>query len=330
MDAHRWASIDQLLRPKLQAEFVPFWSLFLLRAQFFVVYFYGGVAKLNPDWLVGEPMRAWLQNRADYPLVGPFFTSGAGVWFFSYGGLLFDLSIGFLLVWRRTRLLAFLGVLFFNLTNKWLFSIGIFPYVMIAATILFVEADGPRRVLRRANFHVPERLPGNLKIYRPLVLGFVAIYLGLQILIPLRHWLYPGNVSWSEQGHRFSWHMKLRGKSAKIGITVTDPKTNQSWQIDPRQDLNSRQLSKMASRPDMIIYYVHSLKERLEQQGIHNPIIRVDSWASLNGRPYQQMIDPNVNLAEEPLTILANADWILPLETDLPISDRYMTFESDE
>jgi len=330
MGAHRWASIDQLLRPKLQEEFTPFWQLFILRAQFFVVYFYGGVAKLNPDWLMGEQLRAWLENRADYPVVGPFFTTEAGVWFFSYGGLLFDLSIGFLLVWRRTRLLAFLGVLFFNLTNKWLFSIGIFPYVMIAATILFVEADWPRRILRRAGFSVPETLPGDLKIYRPLVFSFVAIYLGLQILIPLRHWLYPGNVSWSEQGHRFSWHMKLRSKSAKIGITVTDPKTNQSWQIDPRQDLTSRQLSKMASRPDMIIYYVHRLKERLEHQGFSNPIIRVDSWASLNGRPYQQLIDPNVNLAEEPLTILANADWILPLEMDLPLSDSYMTFESDE
>jgi hypothetical protein len=330
MDAHRWASIDQLLRPKLQGEFTPFWQLFLLRGQFFIVYFFGGVAKINSDWLVGEPMRAWLKNRADYPLVGPFFTTEAGVWFFSYGGLLFDLTIGFLLVWRRTRLLAFLGVLFFNLTNKWLFSIGIFPYMMIAGTILFVEADWPRRILRRASFSVPERLPGELKIYRPLVLGCVAIYLGLQILIPLRHWLYPGNVSWTEQGHRFSWHMKLRSKSANIGITVTDPATHQSWQIDPRQDLTSRQLGKMASQPDMIIYYVHHLKERLEHQGINNPIIRVDAWASLNGRPYQQLIDPNVNLAEEPLLMLANAEWILPLQADLPLSDNHMIFESDE
>jgi hypothetical protein len=330
VDAHRWASIDQILRPKLQEEYVPFWQLFILRAQFFIIYFFGGVAKLNADWLAGEPLRAWLQKRAHYPLVGEFFTTEAGVYFFSYGGLLFDLLIGFFLVWRRTRLLAFLGVLFFNLTNKWLFSIGIFPYAMITATVLFVEADWPRRMLGRAKFSIPEMLPGNLTLYRPLIFGFVTIYLALQILIPLRHWLYPGNVSWTEQGHRFSWHMKLRSKSAKLGITVTDPKTYQSWQIDPRQDLTSRQISKMATRPDMIIYYVHYLKEKVEQQGIADPIIRVDAWASLNGRPYQQLIDPTVNLAQEPLPIFARADWILPLQADLPITEEFMTFETDE
>jgi hypothetical protein len=113
VDAHRWASIDQKLRPRLHEEFVPFWHLFILRAQVFLVYFFGGVAKLNSDWLAGEPMRAWLANRADYPLVGQFFTTEAGVYFFTYGGLLFDLGVGWLLVWKRTRFLAFLGVLFF-------------------------------------------------------------------------------------------------------------------------------------------------------------------------------------------------------------------------
>jgi len=31
-------------------------------------------------------------------------------------------------------------------------------------------------------------------------------------LVPLRHLLYPGYVSWNEQGHRFAWQMKLRDK----------------------------------------------------------------------------------------------------------------------
>jgi hypothetical protein len=329
-DAHRWASIDQFLRPDLREEFVPFWHLLLLRAQFFIVYFFGGVAKINSDWLAGEPMRAWLLGRADYPLLGGFFATEPGVYFFSYGGLLFDLLIGFLLVWPRTRLPAFLGVLFFNLTNKWLFSIGIFPYVMIAATVLFVEPDWPRRILGRARYLLPQTTPPRWAAARGWVFGFVSLYLALQVLLPLRHWLYPGEVSWTEQGHRFSWHMKLRSKSAKIRIAVTDPKTNQSWPIDLSQDLTSRQISKMATRPDMIIYYVHRLKERLEQQGIKDPIIQVDAWASLNGRPYQQLIDPTANLAAKPLSILASADWILPLDENLPPQSGSVTFDTDE
>ncbi|MCB0198024.1 MAG: HTTM domain-containing protein [Anaerolineae bacterium] len=330
VDAHRWASLDQLIRPDLRAEIVPRWHLLILRVQFFLVYFFGGVAKLNPDWLVAEPIRSWLQNRADYPVAGPFFASEMGAYFFAYGGLMFDLFIGTLLLWRRTRLLAFIGVLFFNLTNKWLFSIGIFPYAMIAATILFVEADWPRRVLRRAKVAIPKVTPPNYVAYKPWAVGFFSIFIALQILIPFRHWLYGGNVSWTEEGHRFAWHMKLRGKSADIRFFVTDPETEMTWEFDPRQNLTSRQLDKMATRPDMIIYYVHRLKEILEDNDIQDPIIYVESWASLNGRPYQQMVYPDYNLAAAPETILAPYDWVIPLRVGLFDEGDFLTIEDSE
>lgn len=331
VDAHRWASLDQWLRPDLRGEIIPFWHLLILRAQLFLVYFFGGVAKLNADWLATEPIRDWLRNRADYPVAGPFFASEAGAYFFAYGGLFFDLFIGVLLLWRRTRLLAFGGVLFFNLTNKWLFSIGIFPYVMIGATILFVEADWPRRVLRRAPLQLPGVLPSQSTLYRSLAASFVIIYLAAQVLLPLRHWLYPGNVSWHEQGHRFSWHMKLRSKSADIAIYVTDPQTNQTWQIEPRQHLTSRQLSKMASRPDMIVYYAHFLRDELKTIGIEQPVITVEAWASLNGRPAQRLINPAANLAEVPLTVFAASDWILPLDPTLVVqSGGPLLYDEDE
>jgi len=122
VDGHHWLSVDNLLQRKTGVNTVPFWQLFILRAQIFIVYFYGGIAKLNSDWLMGEPMRMWLANRADYPLVGPFFATEWAAYCFSYGGLLFDLLIGFLLLWSPTRLLAFLAALVFHLTNNWLFS----------------------------------------------------------------------------------------------------------------------------------------------------------------------------------------------------------------
>ncbi len=316
VDAHRWASLDQKWRPHAQAGVIPYWQLFILRSQLFLVYFFGGIAKINADWLVGEPIRSWLRARSHYPLVGQtFFTSEIGVAFFAYGGLFFDLTIGFLLLWRRTRLVAFLFILFFNLTNKWLFNIGIFPYMMIACTILFVEPDFPRRILRRASFSVPETLPSPAKFYRPLVFGFVTLYLVVQILLPFRHWLYRGEVSWTEQGHRFSWHMKLRSKSGKLTITVTDPQTGESWQDDPSGKLSTRQLKRMETHPDMILYYVQRLKKELEQEGISNPIIKVDALVSLNGRPSQQLINSEVNLAEKTWTVFSSSDWIIPLQT---------------
>ena len=331
VDAHRWASVDQKLRPDLQGEQVPYWQFFIFKAQVFIVYFYAAVAKINPDWLVGEPMRTWLLNRADYPVIGPFLATEAGVYFFTYGGLLFDLLVGFLLLWRPTRLLAFLGLLVFHLLNSWLFSIGIFPFLMIAATILFVEPDWPRRILRGAPRPATTSPPAYSNLYRKAIVSFVGLYLALQILIPLRHWLYPGEVSWTEEGHRFSWHMKLRDKAGQIAFTITDPQTQQTWPVDMYQDLDPRQVDKMASRPDMILQYAHYLKQKAEAAGIQNPVVRVEARAALNGRPYQLLIDPEANLAEMPYTIFARAPWIVPLEVEIPSTpeDREAIFEED-
>ncbi len=324
VDAHRWLSVDQWWRNRRAEspppDLVPFWHLFILRAQIVIVYFYAGVAKINADWLAGEPMRTWLANRSDYPFLGDFFLTETGVYFFTYGGLLFDLFIGFFLLWRVTRPLAFVGVLFFNSMNKWLFSIGIFPYMMVGTLALFIEPDTPRRLLKRLlPAASPESSRPPLQIgYPAFALSFVAIFLTIQIMLPLRHWLYPGHVSWTEEGHRFSWHMKLRGKDAQVIFYVTNPETNEMWEVEIGDRLTSRQYRKMSTRPDMIIQFAHHIRDEFHHSGvIKNPIIQADAWASLNGRPYQQFIDPAVDLAQESRSLFVHSEWIVPLQTEL-------------
>jgi hypothetical protein len=136
-------------------------------------------------------------------------------------------------------------------------------------------------------------------------------------LIPLRHWLYHGNVSWTEQGHRFSWHMKLRDKDSRLEFIVIDPQTGQNWKTDLNEDLTGDQIPQMAARPDMILQYAHFLREKLRQTGPDNPIIIANAWASLNGRPFQQLIDPTVNMAQIHPTLFTSAPWILPLKEKL-------------
>src|SRR5690606_34913548 len=109
-----------------------------------VVYFFGGIAKINADWLSGQPMAMWLAERTDFPLIGHYFREPWAGYLFSYGGLLFDLSIVPLLCWRRTRAFAFLGAFLFHLTNQQLFNIGVFPWMMMGATAIFFAPDWPR------------------------------------------------------------------------------------------------------------------------------------------------------------------------------------------
>ena len=62
------------------------------------------------------------------------------------GGLLFDLSEGFLLVFDKTRPLGiFLGAMFHGM-NSQMFHIGMFPYTMIATLPLFCSTDWPKKL----------------------------------------------------------------------------------------------------------------------------------------------------------------------------------------
>jgi len=57
LPAHRAFSIDALRSRVAHSATTPVWTLWLLRGQVALVYFYGGVTKLHADCLQGEPMR---------------------------------------------------------------------------------------------------------------------------------------------------------------------------------------------------------------------------------------------------------------------------------
>jgi hypothetical protein len=135
--------------------------------------------------------------------------------------------------------------------------------------------------------------------------------------MPLRHHLYPGNVNWTEEGHNWSWHMKLRDKRGTLKFTVVDPVSGASWVEDQRAFLSSRQRRKMRSRPDMIVKFAHYLEEVARSEGYEDVEVYARANITLNGRPRRLMIDPKRDLTQVKLSVLA-ADWILPLDVDLP------------
>ncbi|MBZ0283002.1 MAG: HTTM domain-containing protein [Anaerolineae bacterium] len=316
--AHRAFSLDAWRKPSLRTDSIPAWSLWLLRGQIGLVYFFAGIAKLNGDWLAGQPMSMWLADRTDFPVIGHLFTESWMVLAFSYGGLLFDLSAFPLLLWRRTRWMG-LGIgLAFHLTNYQLFNIGIFPWFMLAANLLFLDSDWPRRILHIVRLPPEAKTeqgnsPVGLSEHRQsMIMAALGIYFAVQIFLPLRHFLYPGDVNWTEQGHRFSWHMKLRDKESSVRFFITDPVTGTSWEAEPERYLTERQLDEMSSRPDMILQFAHYLAALMLEDDYERVEVRTLAVASLNGRKPQLLIDPQVDLAAQP-RLLGISDWIMPL-----------------
>ena len=242
--------------------------VWLLRFQVGVVYAFAGLAKLHGDWVGrGLPLRLWLPARADLPLVGPLLAEPATAHVLSLAGAAFDLAVVPLLLWRRTRRVAWLVVVAFHVTTWALFPIGVFPWLMIGASTVFFEPDWPRRARTRLAA-ASARLPGSrgggrtIAVPRPrspsspvrtrLAWVAAAAWVAMQLALPLRHLAYPGDHRWTGQGYRFAWNVLLTEKAGSVAFVVREPASGRTWVADPTELYTPTQLRAMATEPDLI------------------------------------------------------------------------------
>jgi hypothetical protein len=312
-------SLDARRHPELARGDVPAWPIASLRMLLTIVYFYAGVAKLDPEWLGLRALAQWLPAKAHLPVVGPLYASRATAAFMAWGGLLFDLTLGVWLWWPRTRRWAALAAMLFHAINAVTFEIGIFPLLGAALTALFLPPSWFRALLgdRLPPFtpeHRETRRPGELprRAMAPLLGAFFA----LQILIPLRHFLIPGDVTWTEEGHRFSWRMKLRNKQGTATCWATDPSNGERFAVRPEDWLVNRQLTKLPAHPDMVRQFARKVADDYAARGRPGLEIRCDVRLSLNGRPPRPLVDPDADLARVQERWLAHDPWILDGPSD--------------
>ncbi len=234
-------------------------------------------------------------------------------WLVSYGGIAFDLFIVPLLLWKRTRTVAFIVALFFHLFNSAVFQIGVFPYLAIALLVFFFPAE----VIRKRFFKLKPKFREwnddlkKLQVTKPLIY-LLGIYFLIQILLPLRHHLYSGNVLWNEEGHRLSWRMMLRVKVGTIYFLSVDNNSGEQQKIYPRQYLTRGQSYRVATRPDMIWQFAQYIKRKMAEEG-KDVSLYAYSRVSLNGRDYYPLVDESVDLAQVEWSHFSHSTWIMPM-----------------
>jgi hypothetical protein len=320
--ANRWLALDARLWPSLRSDFAPAWSLWILRGMVAIPYVYGGIAKLSGDWLAGQPMQMRMAEMAHIRQIVPWFGEDWLALAFSYGGLVLDLFVVPLLLWRPTRYYAFALAVVFHLLNAWMFRIGIFPWLMIAATTLFLPPDWPRRLFRLTQARLPaetlapQARPGELSMTHVWA-AVLAVFFAVQLVVPFRHWLYPGNVDWTEEGSRFAWRMMLNEKQTALRILLIDPATGGATAPDLTKLLTAKQRERLASDPENLREFAQLLKDMLRSEGLPRAEVRVYCLSSLNGRKPQLLVDPDLDLGIQPRT-LAHKPWIRPLTETLP------------
>lgn len=286
---------------------VPIGWLYLFRFQVGIVYFCAGLAKLNSDWLLHfQPLNIWLGARTGMPILGPLFASPYAAPLMSWAGFLFDTTIVGFLLFRRTRYLAFGAVLVFHTLTRLLFPIGMFPWIMILGALVFLIDPRPR-----------ERLEAPRRFAMGFGVALAAIYVAIQIALPLRSRLYDGDVSWHERGMRFSWRVMVREKNGSITYVVENPRTGLTRHVSPSAYLTRVQERELSGQPDLILQLAHHIRDDFDARGLGPVEVYADAPVSLNGRRARPLIDPRIDLAQVADSIGA-APWIMPGPSEAP------------
>lgn len=311
---------------------VPFWNYLLLRGQIFILYFFGGIAKLNADWFRAEPVKYWFKYSSSFRF--PMNLIGRQEWFAwlaAYGGIMIDLGAPFLLLWRKTRPYAIVMLVTFHLMNSRIFKIGFFPYIGIVLTILFLDPSTGRRIwwyfqkLVSGTSNAPlyeAKETRSSAIIRRWTVWLVCAFFLFQAVFPLRAYIFGQNPAWTEVGHKFSWRMMLRNKDAYIKFIFSNPEAEPWLEKNPdkRPKLATEHVNTMSKHPWMLLQYTRKLREVLADNGMPDTRINVISVVSLNDRAYQVMIDPTIDLTEMSYPLWGVPDWIVPLE-EVPFGD---------
>lgn len=306
LPAHRARSLDVCAGRVARASRVDRWVGRLFRVELLIVFTFAAVAKLYPGWLNGEYLRANLGTKGDQWPLGPLLVQE---WFqrvVAFTAIGFDALVVPALMWRRTRALAVAGLVVFNLFNSVVFRIGIFPYMVLGWTVFFFDDRFGGEEGRDGD--------GGEVARRPWLRPAAVLFLAVQAVLPLRHHLIPGDVTWTEDGHRLSWRMMLRTKSGVVTLLARSPSAQRTWFIDQSEWLTTQQQNKVATNPEFLRQFVDVLRREIERaEGIRDlEIYAKGSRVSLNGTETRRLYDPDVDLCREPWhPWLARERWVL-------------------
>jgi len=343
-------SIDGLYRKKIRNSHVPLWNYTLLRYQLFLVYFIAGLKKADWDWVSGYSMDDLGEHWVFSPFRSFMTIEQITLILVHICGFLFDLFIGFVLFFDRTRPLGVLIASSFHIMNSQMFNIGMFPYTMLATTPIFFHNNWPRKFLKRilpkmfykeptlqystsCVYSKEEIKPDESKkpsknksvkyaqtnptFRHKLLTIFACVYLFEQGFMPYSHFITKGYNNWTNGLYGYSWDMMVHSwHTQHVKITFVDKKTDEPHYLRPTAWATAKRWS---SHADMIVQYAQCIQTKLKEHGYDDIELYFDIWRSMNGRFNQRQLDPRLNVlsADAKWTPFEDTKWMLPLLTNL-------------
>ena len=330
LPANRFFSIDNIIGICNERTIVKAWQINIIKLQVGIVYLFAGVAKLNYHWLIeAQPLTNWLKHQSDFPIIGSLFLYDTTAYLFSWAGAIFDLVIFFVLANKKWRIYGYVIVVVFHILTSIMFPIGVFPLVMIMATLIFFSDQFHQNILsflgkKNTSISIKNTEDNQENKVDKLIKAVLISFFILQLLIPFRYLLYPGKLFWTEQGYRFSWRVMLIEKAGYAQFYIHEPKMNRKMLIETRNYLTPQQEKMMSTQPDMILQFAHYLSSEFKDSTIletngeiiklgNKPKITAEVKVSLFNKGSKDFINQNTNLSIENRGFM-NKEWILPYE----------------
>ncbi|XP_034090042.1 vitamin K-dependent gamma-carboxylase [Gymnodraco acuticeps] len=348
MEGNRYWSIDGLRRPSIRNAQVPLWNYTILRTQIFIVYFLAGIKKLDADWVEGYSMSYLAHHWLFDPFKVILPVELINLLVVHGGGLILDLSAGYLLFFDATRPYGIFFVSYFHCMNSQLFSIGMFSYTMLATSPIFCYPDWPRRFFARFPAFLSAVLPitstdpqpstscvyneiqststerqetptvpkaSKMRLKHKLGAIFTILYIMEQFFLPYSHFITQGYNNWTNGLYGYSWDMMVHSRSHQhVKITYKDGKTGEIGYLNPGVFTQSR---RWKDHGDMLKQYGTCLNEFLPRYNISEPEIYFDIWVSINERFQQRIFDPRVDVVKADWSPFRPNSWLMPLLVDL-------------
>ncbi|MCX2718861.1 HTTM domain-containing protein [Lentiprolixibacter aurantiacus] len=310
LPANHSVSLDARNNPGIRKEWMYSYVKWLIVLQLFIVYTYASIAKWYQDWFDFSIIEILMKGRSHYPIIGDWLQLEPVHQVIGLTGILFDLLVVPALLWKPTRNLAFICSIIFHLFNSMVFQIGIFPYLSLAFIVFFYPPETIQRIFLPGKTAYSGKESTKPAYARPLLL-LGGLYFVVQILLPLRHHAIPGNVLWTEEGHRLSWRMMLRTRQGQATFTVVDRETGERRPVNLHEHLNPKQRQKIAAYPDFIWQFAQHLEDIYAREG-KEIAVYVESRVRVNNHAFAPLVDPNVDLAREKWDPWRHHNWILP------------------
>lgn len=211
----------------------------------------------------------------------------------SYFGLVVDLIGGPLLLFDSTRLFPLIFGCMFHLANFTLFSIGVFPALMLSTMVLYIE---PTRIKQVLNLLIKSKISptpqsSSSSKSTPIQFYLTMTLIILHLVIPLRHFMFSSRPNWTNQIY-FNWRMMLNQEDTLVRWLASESFSNENttiYSFTSDMDmvkLTDYQRQQMKHDPVLLLNFAQIVVKPSMQKLLPNSDIQItiDAWKSVNNR----------------------------------------------